>query len=476
MVEVLTNWKISMSIKPKNFDKNIEKQLLMQGICTQETLNKYREKEKKYFFNQLYIGSVGRRSHPADPFAFSLYSYDRRKHISSASRFKEMKTDIPLIHQVCNHLKDEWPDGYIITQAGNNVFLKSCKNITSNTGLVDKNNKPYNPPRNGIRSILKDGRKCKIKDSVANEIAINQFALKRLAGELKKQGGKESLINQIEFMLAIAKASKSGCLPVAYHQCNGGRLCAEGALNLQNCSRIIRHAALVGHYDIDIENCHYTLLAQMCTRIGVATPHIDEYILKKKEIRYKIAEMFRCTEEMAKEILIALIYGSNLTTRGALKKINFKYNEVDISGSWIDGLAKEIRNVRDAIISYYTSRTKGHFKIKNDSGMVIKTKTEELSSVKKSTLLAHILHGAESWILQNMIRYLGKNIVLLQHDGVTCREPVDTEALTHYIAEKTGYHVRFDIEELVLKLNSNQDSSCAKLDYENIYDTYSKAS
>lgn len=136
---------------------------------------------------------------------------------------------------------------------------------------------------------------------------------------------------------------------------------------------------------------------------------------------------------MAKEILIALIYGSNLTTWGVLKKINIKSNELSLSRSWIDGLSKKIRCVRDSFISDYTSKTKGHFKIRNDAGMVINTKSDEMKSIKKSTLLAHILHGAESWILQNMIGYLGNNIVLLQHNGVTCFEPVDTEALADYI-------------------------------------------
>lgn len=50
--------------------------------------------------------------------------------------------------------------------------------------------------------------------------------------------------------------------------------------------------------------------------------------------------------------------------------------------------------------------------------MVIETKTEEMENIKKATLLAHILPGAKSWILQNMIRYLRDNIVLLQHDGM----------------------------------------------------------
>jgi len=153
-----------------------------------------------------------------------------------------------------------------------------------------------------------------------------------------------------------------------------------------------------------------------------------------------------------------------------------KSNELNLSGIWIDGLSKEIRSVRDYIISDYISKTKGHFKIRNDAGMVIKTKTEEMKNIKKATLLAHILHGAESWILQNMIRYLGDNIVLLQHDGVTCFKPVDTEALTDYIEQKTKYRVRFDVEKLAPDFTDIQDTTYIDLDYENIFDMYSEAS
>lgn len=474
LVEVLTKWKTNMSIKPRNFDKNVEQQLLKQGVCSQETLSKYSAKEKKFFFNLLYIGSVGRRKHPDDSFAFSLYAYERKKYIPLASRFIQMRHDMPLIQQVSNHLAGKWSDGYITTSIGKSIFLKSCKSVTIKNGLVDKNDKPYNPPRNGIRSQLKDGGKCKIELSVTNEISVDEISLRRLANKFNQLREKESLINQIEYMLAIARSSKTGCLPIAYHQSKSGRFCAEGAWNLQNCSRIIRYAALAGHYDIDIENCHYTLLAQMCKRIGVSTPYIDEYVHSKKKVRYEVAAFFGCNEDMAKEILIALIYGSNLTTWGVLKKINIKSSKLNLSGSWIDGLAKEIRAVSDSIIYDYISKTKGHFKIRNDAGMVIKTKSEEMKSIKKSTLLAHILHGAESWILQNMIRYLGNNIVLLQHDGVTCFKPVDTEALTNYIEQKTKYRVRFDVEKLAVDFTDIQDTSCIDLDYENSIEMYSK--
>lgn len=89
------------------------------------------------------------------------------------------------------------------------------------------------------------------------------------------------MISQIEYLLTLAKASKSGLLPITYVQSNGGRLYAEGAVNLQNCKREIRKTALAGMFDVDIENCHYNLLEQMCARIGIKTPRISHYVRNK---------------------------------------------------------------------------------------------------------------------------------------------------------------------------------------------------
>lgn len=461
-----------MSTKPRNFDKTIELQLVQRGYCTQQTLDKYTIKEKKYFFNQYYLGTVGRRKHADNEHAFSLYSSERRKHIPLASRFDEMKTDIPLFRQEISHWAGYWADGYIITKEGYNLFSSCCNAVVKANGLVDNNNRPYNPPRNGIRSRLKDGKKCHIKDAVAKEIDINEFSLLRLMQHLAQQGKSEHMISQIQWLVTTAKASKSGYLPTTYVQSNGGRLYAEGALNLQNCSRIIRTACLVDHYDIDIENCHYTLLAQMCKRINIPTPHIDHYIQNKKKVRSEIATLFKCTEDMAKEILIALIYGSNLTSYGVLNKLNLKRDEVDVKGNWIDNLAKEITKVTKSVVADYTDRTPGDFKIRNDVGMKKATKLENEKCVSKSKLLAHILHGAESFVLEHMIRFLGDNIVLLQHDGVTCKKPVDTEALSDHIATMTGYQVRFDIEKLVLDLSHDDIDTFEPLNYDEVFGLY----
>lgn len=462
----------NMSIKPRNFDKNLAQQLIANGICTQATLDKYTDKEKRFYFNQFYIGSVGRKKHPNDPHSFYINSSSRRLQIPLASRFDEMKKDIPLIQKTCNYLVDKWANGYTINRSYRHIFSECCNAIVKGCGLVDENNKPYNPPAKGIRSILKDGRKCKIKDAVPNEIAINDFSLKRLMGELKKNDGNENLLNQIVALLSIANANKSGQLPITYTQSNGGRLYADGAINLQNCSRVIRKAALVDHYDIDVENCHYTLLAQMCKRINVPTPYIDHYIQHKKAMRKEVADFFNCTEDMAKEVLIALIYGSNLSSYGALRKLNLKRSEIDISASWIDKLAKEVAKVSKCVVNHYMALTPGHFKIKNEAGMTKATKTDSDRNVKMSKLLAFILHGAESLILKHMIRFLGNNIVLLQHDGVTCLEPVNTDAMSEHIAEKTGYSVKFDMKKLEISLCNDGINSHTPIDLEEIYEVY----
>ncbi|HBV9246338.1 hypothetical protein FMK70_02295 [Klebsiella michiganensis] len=59
---------------------------------------------------------------------------------------------------------------------------------------------------------------------------------------------------------------------------------------------------------------------------------------------------------------------------------------------------------------------------------------------------------------------------MLQHDGVTCPNPVDTDELSDYIAEKTGYRVQFDIEQLKPNLNADATDRFQQQDLEDIFE------
>lgn len=460
----------NMNLKPRNFDEVIETVLVHKGVCTSDVLNRYSKKEKDYYFNQFLIGAVNRRKHPKDEYAFSLYSYERRKHLPNASRFEDMIKDIPLITKSCNYWADHWSNGYRVTSAGYDIFSACCNAVPSKCGLYNEG-KPYNPPRNGIRSQLKNSNKCYVEVKVPKEIPLNEMSLWRYMKRLKQSGNQRNMVSQIEYLLALAKSSKSGLLPITYVQSNGGRLYAEGPVNLQNCKREIRKTALTGMFDVDIENCHYNLLEQMCNRIGIKTPCINHYVRNKKQVRKEIASTLQCSEEQAKVVLIALIYGSNLSPRGVLKKLGIDTSKVTIKDTWISKLAQEITHVRRYVIEDYTARTRGSCKIKNDAGMIVNTRTENGECVKESKLLAHLLHGAESLILQHIISFLGDNVVLLQHDGVTCPNPVDTDELSDYIAEKTGYRVQFDIEQLKPDFNVDATDRIQQQDLEDIFES-----
>ena len=63
-------------------------------------------------------------------------------------------------------------------------------------------------------------------------------------------------------------------------------------------------------------------------------------------------------------------------------------------------------------------------------------------------ILAHLLQGVESKILEIVRIELGNNILLLQHDGFTCAEPVDARSLETMVLNDIGYSIEFS-EELL---------------------------
>lgn len=157
-----------------------------------------------------------------------------------------MIKDIPLIKKSCNYRADNWPNGYRVTSAGYDIFSACCRAVPSRCGLYNEG-KPYNPPRNGIRSQLKNSNKCNVEAKVPKEIPLNEFSLRRYLKRLQQSGNHRNMISQIEYLLTLAKASKSGLLPITYVQSNGGRLYAEGAVNLQNCKREMILPSNSGH-------------------------------------------------------------------------------------------------------------------------------------------------------------------------------------------------------------------------------------
>lgn len=255
---------------------------------------------------------------------------------------------------------------------------------------------------------------------------------------------------QASAMLHIAKSSSipGYVIPTTYMEYPSGRLFAEGALTLQTCQREVRRAALRGKYDVDISNCHWSLISQMARRIGLEPKLTDYYLNNKRQVRKQVALAAGISEADAKEVLIGLIYGMNLFAHEGHKSKAI----VDLVGAPAAALLRshpllvalhaELKKLGAAIIQAYEQRPGKKGFLINDAGKAI------ANSARASQKLAHILQGAEAAILKEVVREHGPMLSLLAHDGWVMAVEPDLKAIERLIHERTGFFVHLECAQL----------------------------
>jgi len=276
----------------------------------------------------------------------------------------------------------------------------------------------------------------------------------------EKIRGKEKALNHVKLaanqarqIMIIARASPIKLsLPIRYDTVSTGRLYeSSSGVTLQGCCREVKRAALKGSWDIDISNCHWTLLQQMAHRCGVPTPAINNYLDNKKAVRQELAMVSGTDIDGAKTILIALIYGGRLTKNMSEKhsvlaqKVGVESAGLASQSSVVKGLQVDLNAARKAVISYYEEHSTKTGYLLNDAGKQIE------SSKADNLKLAHILQGAEVMALIAMTSVLTDSVSLLQHDGLTViGKPTDetVRMVEDAIKAQTGFSLSLEIDEL----------------------------
>jgi hypothetical protein len=204
---------------------------------------------------------------------------------------------------------------------------------------------------------------------------------------------------------------------------------------------------MAGLYDIDIENCHYAILAQMAASSGYQCTEVLHYLGNKKAVRESLATEFSISTRQAKDALIALIYGAKFSVRAkdALPKIfnSTKLAALIYKHPRFEALQQDITGARQAVLEAHpvTNRT-----IKNKAGLVMR-----LAGSNDRQQLAHLLQGVEVVALEAAYRLYPKEIVLLQHDGFAATCQLDTKRIEAAILEATGY--RLEVEQKAIQVN-----------------------
>ena len=264
------------------------------------------------------------------------------------------------------------------------------------------------------------------------------------------------LLKTIRLYLAQANNTiKQGHIIQRYAQSASGRLYGEGN-HLQNAPRPVRQAALHGLYDYDIENCHYSILAQMAHKHGYVCTAINHYLGNKKQVRQKLADEFGITVGQVKQALIALIYGARLSVRpqDALPDILGDMASAVYKHPLFLGLVNDIKSAGKVILE---NQPVSKQTIQNIRGMKINLVGEHGKKVADSQLMAHLLQGVESMALECAHRLYPDSIVLLEHDGWTSTKPLDIKALGDAIFDGTGYRFEVVGEAITCKLDDALD-------------------
>ena len=234
--------------------------------------------------------------------------------------------------------------------------------------------------------------------------------------------------------LAQTDIAGRGCIMHRYAEAKTGRLYAHG-VSLQTAPRLIRKAALHGQYDYDIENCHFSIFAQLADRYSYQTGSINHYLKHKKEIREGIAARVGISKDQAKMCLLALMFGARLSdwednaipSAIGQDRARLLFNDPDFAG-----IANDVLVGRDAILKGWPKR---RTTLVNDMNKAVRLK--ETPGVR----LSHIIQGIEAKALKAAISLYPDEIVLLMHDGFVSTRAVDARLIERKMLEETGYRL-----------------------------------
>lgn len=411
---------------------------------------------------------------------YSRFTWQELEKSFGRKGFTAVNDRLHLFEILKNDGREDWSmvegrtKAYMLTEKVSTVrenFLKGCFRRRATKLLTQDGKYLQTLPASAMAAKNKDGQNRRGFQglTVTTLVPVNLVQIKKLMVDIQARlmahkagfvtGELFSEVPNIGFLKALhqdaaliyTKANNKnwhGQVTHRYFEIESGRVYADGVGNLQNCYRVLREAAMAGLYDIDIENCHYAILAQMAGQHGYQCTEVLAYLSNKKQLRESLAAEFDISVRQAKDALIALIYGAKFSGRAtdALPKI-FN-NDAELAKKIylhpkFMALRNDIAGARAVVLKAQevTRRT-----IKNCRGLTIR-----LDGSNERQQLAHLLQGVEVAALEAAYRLYPKEIVLLQHDGFAATCQLNTKRIEAVILEATGY--RLEVEQKVIQVN-----------------------
>lgn len=302
------------------------------------------------------------------------------------------------------------------------------------------------------------------KTTALNIVPVNCEELQRLRAELTRDleahraemtaEGKtpspgaveiERCVDTINKVLILSNTMVAGSGVMAHHyqEAESGRIYPTGGISLASVPGVVKEAALCGHWEYDISNCHFTLVMQMAAKHGQRCSAIEHYLSNKAPVREMIAREAEIRVDQVKKCLLALLYGAKASTwhKAAIaEEIGVDAPERLIQVELFRALEQDIRLARKVVLTNSDRTERGW--LKNAFGKRISL------TATAAQQFAHLLQGVEAKALQIAIKSHPDEIILAQHDGFVSKKRLDMSALEAEVRAQTGYDLRREERQL----------------------------
>jgi hypothetical protein len=416
----------------------------------------------------IWIAGLNRRQHKMFDGAMSI-GYRELEKAFGRGRFKEINNRLQIFE-----VDDQWwyskgaTKAYRLSesvQEAKDKYLASKRQTTSRMMSVD--GKSVTTLQRAIAAKDFDNvTKTAWKNAkVWNNVPVNLEAMKDMQDHLyqmrsKKEGDLfldtdvEDVNYRIEnvgqlMRLAQTDVAGRGFIAHGYAEGRTGRLYAKG-VSLQTAPKTIRHTALQGLYDYDIENCHYSIFAQLSARYGRECPAINHYLTHKEEIREKLAQEVDIHPKQVKMALLALMFGARATVRhgnAITDALGVHKARALFDNKTFRHIQADLFEGRKLILDKWP---KSRNTIKNDMGKTTRFKHKGGKREKPENLLAHIIQGVEAKALMAAVDLYPEDIVLLMHDGFVSKRKLDIPLIERVVYKATGYRLEFTGQVIVV--------------------------
>ena len=270
---------------------------------------------------------------------------------------------------------------------------------------------------------------------------INEDLLDKLMNSTLIEDSEEW--NETNILNKMKGSIKNKLMKVVYKKTKGmtfGRVSPVGNLSLSLTRRQLRHTLCKWlnpttkkyeeyYYDIDIQNCHYVLLNQICNSNNLDNDKINEYVQKRDKIVIKIIKEWNIDRSKVKNLFIRMIYGGSVNS--FIKENKLEVDKTTKLYKYLDDLQMQISKARNEIISKNKDLC-----LEVEKNKILK---EQDDYNYESSCLSYYLQEYECRILENMYLYCKANKIIQNNICGLCSDG----SIDYHCRIKWGKHNRW---------------------------------